>query len=49
MDVSRFKRLPASVKLGSGRIIVVIIELLMMTYLMRELGPEPFGLVIRCF
>jgi len=39
------KSIPASVRVGSGRLISALIDFLVMTYLMRTLGPEPFGLV----
>ena len=37
--------LPSSVGLGSGRLFTIGIEFGTMIYLMRQLGPEPFGLV----
>ena len=37
--------LPSSVAVGSGRAVVVAIEFATIIYLMRQLGPEPFGLV----
>ena len=37
--------LPSSVAVGSGRAAVVVIEFATIIYLMRQLGPEPFGLV----
>ena len=38
-------KLPASVALGSGRVLTVAIEFATTIYLMRLLGPEPFGLL----
>lgn len=44
--LSRFlSRLPSSIAVGSGRAIVIAIEMSTIVYLMRQLGPEPFGLV----
>jgi len=37
--------LPASIALGSGRALTIAIEFATTVYLMRVLGPEPFGLV----
>ncbi len=42
---SRLIHLPASVALGSGRALTIIIEFATTAYLMRILGPSPFGLV----
>jgi len=39
------KQMPASMKSGSGRSLTICIEFLTTAYLMRVLGPEPFGLV----
>ena len=36
--------IPASAKIGSGSLISIGIEFLTMLYLMRQLGPDPFGL-----
>lgn len=45
MSRSILQRLPASIAFGSGRALTVAIEFGTTIYLMRLLGPEPFGLV----
>ncbi|MDQ6952486.1 MAG: oligosaccharide flippase family protein [Mariprofundaceae bacterium] len=41
----QFPHISASAIVGGGRLSSVLIDFLIMTYLMRQLGPEPFGLI----